>query len=160
VVMDFGVAKAVNAAADHQLTTGVALGTPAYMAPEQAMAEPGVDHRADLYALGIVGYEALAGRPPFSGPSAQEVLTAQVGLTPEAIESVRPDVPPELAGVVTRCLAKSPEDRWQSASEIVSRLDPLATPHGTTPASVTAVPGPRRWISWLAAALAIVGIGA
>jgi eukaryotic-like serine/threonine-protein kinase len=161
LVMDFGVAKAVNAAADPGLTTGMALGTPAYMAPEQAMAEPGIDHRADLYALGVVGYEALTGHPPFTGASPQDVLTAQVVLAPEPIESARPDVPADLGAVIMRALAKSPADRWQSAGEIVTRLDPLSTPSGgTPPPGLGAPPPPRRWISWLAAALALIGVAA
>ena len=84
LVMDFGVAKAVSAATGHNAltTVGVALGTPAYMAPEQASADPHLDHRVDIYALGVVGYELLAGRPPFTGASPQQVLAAHVTQAP------------------------------------------------------------------------------
>jgi eukaryotic-like serine/threonine-protein kinase len=87
LVMDFGVAKAVSEATGRQqlTTAGVALGTPAYMAPEQAAAEPHLDHRVDLYALGAMGYELVAGRPPFTGRSSQEVLAAHMTQRPEPL---------------------------------------------------------------------------
>ena len=95
LVTDFGVAKAVSESGNASGLTslGVALGTPAYMAPEQASADPHVDHRADLYALGAVAYEMLAGRPPFTGGTAQALLMAQVTQTPEPVSVHRPSVP-------------------------------------------------------------------
>src|SRR5690242_9849711 len=88
LVADFGVAKAVASSAGTATLTslGMALGTPAYMAPEQAAGDPNVDHRADLYAVGVLGYEMLAGRPPFSGLSPQGLLSAQVTTTPDPLE--------------------------------------------------------------------------
>ena len=135
LVTDFGVAKAVSEGSSSSMTSlGVALGTPAYMAPEQASADPHVDHRADLYALGAVAYEMLAGRPPFSGGSAQALLMAQVTQTPEPVSVHRPSVPPALAAVIMRCLEKRAADRWQSAAEIIPQLDAALTPgSGTQP---------------------------
>ncbi|MGH7702367.1 MAG: serine/threonine-protein kinase, partial [Gemmatimonadales bacterium] len=96
VVTDFGVAKAVSASSGKSSLTslGVALGTPAYMAPEQAAADPHVDHRADIYALGALAYEMLTGRPPFIGTSPQAVLAAQVTQAPEPLAQHRAAVPP------------------------------------------------------------------
>ncbi len=132
LVADFGVARAMSAAAPG-LTVGMALGTPSYMAPEQAMADPGLDHRVDLYALGVLAYELLAGRPPFIGDTPQEILTAHVVGTVEPIENLRTDTPPGLASLVGRCLAKDPADRWNGAGDVVVALDPLATPTGGVP---------------------------
>jgi serine/threonine-protein kinase len=135
LVTDFGVAKAVSEATGREkLTTlGVALGTPTYMAPEQASADPHVDHRADIYAVGVLAYELLAGRPPFSGPTPQEVLSAHVTQIPQAVTTHRPSVPPALAGLVMRCLEKKPADRWQSAEELLPQLEALMTPSGGDP---------------------------
>jgi serine/threonine-protein kinase len=133
LVTDFGVAKALAVAAegDQVDTAGLVLGTPAYMAPEQATADPGIDHRADIYAVGILAYEMLTGRTPFHGASPQAVLTAQVTQTPDHVLVHRPDVPPELADVVMKCLEKDPADRWQTAEEAVRELDRLVvTPSG------------------------------
>src|SRR5207248_3415220 len=135
LVTDFGVAKAVSMSSGSGTLTslGMALGTPAYMAPEQAAGDPTVDHRADLYAVGALGYELLAGRPPFSGLSPQNLLAAQVTVTPDPVTRHRASVPPPLAALIMRCLAKSPADRPQSAEELVSQLETLATPTGLPP---------------------------
>jgi len=143
VVTDFGVAKAVTASSDSPGHTGltslgVALGTPAYMAPEQATASPNTDHRADIYALGIVAYEMLTGSPPFMGRSAQQVLAAQVVEEPDPVERRRPAVPPMLANLVNDCLSKRPADRPQTAAAVMHALDAIATPSGGT-AATTAV---------------------
>jgi serine/threonine-protein kinase len=165
-VTDFGVAKALNAArtgdaggareSTATLTSfGVALGTPAYMAPEQAAADPNVDHRADLYSLGCVAYEMLAGTPPFAGKTPQQTLAAHVTMEPPAITATRPDLSPPLAELVMRCLAKQPGDRPQSAVEIVSALDALVTTSGGLPAARA----PRRLARGAMFAIVIVGIG-
>ncbi len=131
LVMDFGVAKAVSEAGRHQVTTaGVALGTPAYMAPEQATADPHTDHRADIYAVGVVAYELLTGSPPFTGPNPRAVLSAHVMDDPAPVTARRASVPAPLAALVMRCLAKKPADRWQSAEEMLPVLEGLATPSG------------------------------
>lgn len=134
VVTDFGIAKAVTSATGVQglTTAGVSLGTPSYMSPEQAAAEP-VDHRTDIYALGVMGYELLTGRPPFVGPSTQAVLIAQMTAEPEPVTDHRPDTPPALAQLIMQCLAKKPDHRWQTMDEVLQQLEAMATPGGGVP---------------------------
>jgi len=138
LVTDFGVAKAVSMSSgakggEGTLTSlGMALGTPAYMAPEQAAGDPTVDHRADLYAVGAMGYELLAGRTPFGGLSPQGMLAAQVTATPDPVTQHRDSVPPALATLIMRCLAKHPADRPQTADELLGQLEAMATPTGAT----------------------------
>jgi eukaryotic-like serine/threonine-protein kinase len=172
LVMDFGVAKALSEATGRQslTTVGVALGTPTYMAPEQAVADPHVDHRADIYAFGVVAYELLGGRPPFTGATAQQVLAAHVTAVPDPVTMYRP-VPPALAALVMRCLEKRPADRWQSAEELVPQLEALMTPSGgitptaTQPVAAAApaghAPGASRltWVVALGALLLVLGFG-
>jgi tetratricopeptide (TPR) repeat protein/tRNA A-37 threonylcarbamoyl transferase component Bud32 len=141
LVTDFGVAKAVTESTGGMTLTslGMALGTPAYMAPEQASGSPNVDHRADLYALGALAYEMLTGQPPFSGNNAQAVLAAHVTMTPATVTSHRPAVPPALEMLVMRCLEKHAADRFQRASELLPTLNSLLTPSGgTQPTSAVA----------------------
>src|SRR5205809_8137757 len=140
LVADFGVAKAVsNSSGAATLTSlGMALGTPAYMAPEQAAGDPNVDHRADLYAVGALGYELLTGRSPFGGLSPQGMLAAQVTAAPDPVIQHRASVPPALANLIMRCLAKHPADRPQSAEELVSQLESMATPTGGMTPELTA----------------------
>jgi len=106
VVTDFGVAKAVSASSGGSSLTslGVALGTPAYMAPEQAAADPHVDHRADIYAVGALAYEMLSGRTPFTATTPQAMLAAHITQPPEPVTQHRRSVPPVLNAVVMRCL--------------------------------------------------------
>ncbi len=167
LVTDFGVAKAVTEATGHQMltSTGVALGTPAYMAPEQATADKHQDHRVDIYALGVLGYELLTGRAPYSATTAQEMLAAHVTAAPEPLEKYRPSVPPALAAMVLKCLAKKPADRWQTAEELLQHLEPLATPSGeTTPTQTRPILGFRRlprwgkWAGGVAGAAALVAV--
>jgi serine/threonine-protein kinase len=136
MVADFGVAKALSASSngDHGGVTslGVALGTPAYMAPEQATADPTTDHRADVYAFGVLAYEMLTGQPPFTGRNPSQLLAAHVTEFAEPVSRRRPNLPPALAALVMRCLEKRPADRPQSASEIVHALDDITTPSGGT----------------------------
>src|ERR1043165_284366 len=98
------------------------------MSPEQARADPMIDHRADIYAFGALAYELLSGQPPFAGRPPQAMLAAHVTETPEPVGRRRPGPPPALANLVTRCLAKRPPDRPQSAGEIAQLLDSVATP--------------------------------
>jgi tetratricopeptide (TPR) repeat protein len=132
LVTDFGVAKAVSASTgEGSLTSvGVALGTPAYMAPEQATADPHVDGRADIYAVGVLAYEMLSGRPPFTGTSAQAVLSAHLTQPPEPVTTYRETVPASLNELILRCLAKKAADRWQRARDLMPQLDALLTPTG------------------------------
>ena len=162
LVTDFGVAKAVSEATGRQTltTAGVALGTPAYMAPEQASADPHLDHRVDIYAVGAVAYELLTGRPVFMGTTPQMVLSAHVTEAPQPITRHREAVPRALEALVMRCLAKQPADRWQSAEELLPQLEALATPSGgITPAETQPVPAaPHARSRWRRTA--VFGIGA
>jgi eukaryotic-like serine/threonine-protein kinase len=131
LVMDFGIAKAVSDAGRQTLTTvGVAIGTPVYMSPEQATGSDDVDARSDIYALGILAYEMLTGRPPFQGKNAQATLSAQILEKPKPVTEARPAVSPAVSEFVMRCLEKSPEDRWQTTEELVPMLESLGTPSG------------------------------
>ncbi len=146
LVLDFGVAKAVTEATGQQALTssGIALGTPAYMAPEQAMADPVQDQRVDIYALGVVAYEMLAGRAPFAATSLQEMLVAHVTADPEPLGRQRAAVPPGLAQVVMTCLAKQPGDRWQTADELLAQLELHSTPSGGSDAGLARAAMARR----------------
>ena len=169
LVTDFGVAKAVSEATGRQqlTTAGVALGTPTYMAPEQAAADPNIDHRADVYAMGVLAYELLAGRPPFAGPTAQAVLAAHITEAPEPITTHRSTVPAPFADLVMRSLEKKPADRWQSAEELLAQLEALATPSGgitptdTRPVKAPAAPGGKKGllIGGAAAAIVVAALG-
>ena len=137
LVVDFGVAKAMSAASksrtdgivtgDSLTQLGTSVGTPAYMAPEQAAGDPDVNYSADLYAAGVVAYEMLAGRPPFTGTQ-REVLAAHISRAPEAIGVVAPHTPPALGRLVMRLLEKDPARRPASADEALAELEALATP--------------------------------
>ncbi len=133
VVADFGVAKAVSQAkTEGGLTSvGVALGTPAYMAPEQAAGDPNIDHRADIYAFGAMAYEMLTGRSPFAGLAPHQMLAAHVTEPVVPVTDHRPAIPPALADLVMACLAKNPADRPQSADELLAALEAMATTSGS-----------------------------
>ncbi|MGQ0714474.1 MAG: serine/threonine-protein kinase [Gemmatimonadaceae bacterium] len=151
LVTDFGVAKALRESRpsgdrrrqERTPSMGFALGTPAYMAPEQAAADPTIDARADIYALGSVAYEMLTGKAPFSGRPAQKILAAQVAERPVPVSFVRSEVSPALEAIVMRSLEKNPDHRWQEADDLVDALDTLAAE--TTAAAITAAhPTVRR----------------
>jgi len=131
MVTDFGVAKALGAAlpftgvAGHT-TSGMAIGTPAYMAPEQLAADPSADHRVDIYAVGLLLYELLAGVSPFDAPSPTATMTAQLTRTPESLHRLRGEVPAALADLVARCLAKSPDDRPPDANAVLAELERIS----------------------------------
>jgi tetratricopeptide (TPR) repeat protein len=160
LVTDFGVATAVTVAAGRAelAATGLALGTPAYMAPEQAVAHEQIDHRADIYAVGALGYEILTGRPPFVGDSPQQVLAAQVRQQPEPVTSHRDSVPATLEQLIMRCLEKKPESRWQSAEEMLPQLEEFKTSPAAT--VLTGSRGRKSLIATLAAAFTLVAVAA
>ncbi len=174
VVTDLGVGKAVDLAATDPgghgrnagLTSiGVALGTPAYMSPEQAAADPNVDHRSDIYALGCIAYEMLTGATPFAARNVSQMLTAHMTEAPEPVDKRRESTPVALAHIVMRCLAKRPADRPQSANEIMTALEGI-TSSGTTAAAVPAAKLPAaaaqsgaplsRALTWFFAAAFVV----
>jgi serine/threonine-protein kinase len=135
MVTDFGVAKALSVSTGdgdpNALTSlGIALGTPSYIAPEQATADPTTDHRADLYSLGATVYEMLTGRTPFSARTPQAMLVAHISEPPVPAIDRNPEVIPSLNALVMQCLEKSPDRRPQTAEEIVRRLDAIVTPSG------------------------------
>ena len=161
MVTDFGVAKALSVATTDggaSLTaTGIALGTPAYMAPEQASGESDVDQRADIYAFGCLAYELLTGGAPFAGRTAQQLIAAHLTAAPDPVERRRPAVPPELASLVARCLEKNPADRPQDAARLIALLDQVAL----TPSSTASAPrAPRSRGPMLAIAALVVVSGA
>ncbi len=122
-VADFGLARAVFSASNRQLTaSGVAIGSPAYMSPEQIEEGEKVDARSDLYSLGCVLYEMLTGRPPFDGGSVQSVLSGHLMERPAPLRTLRPEVSPPVTGIVRRLLAKSPGERPQSAADVRDEL--------------------------------------
>ncbi len=128
MVTDFGVAKALGAAlpltgAAGHTTSGMAIGTPAYMAPEQLAADPAADHRVDIYAVGLLMYELLAGASPFDAPSPTATMTAQLTRTPPPLNTVRDDVPTGLADLVAECLQKDPDRRPADAAAVLARLE-------------------------------------
>jgi serine/threonine-protein kinase len=140
VVTDFGVAKALSAAnaayrdeAASGTGIGMAVGTPAYMAPEQAAGDPDTDHRADLYAWGLLAYELLAGEPPFGKRAAHEMLAAHIAETPPTLSARNGSVPDALSQLVMCCLEKRPSSRPQSAADVRRALESVATPGGDTP---------------------------
>jgi serine/threonine protein kinase len=124
MVTDFGIARAVTEGADSRLTaTGMAIGTPAYMSPEQSMGEREIDGRSDLYALGVVGYQMLSGELPFNASSTPALLVKQISERPTPVDVHRPDAPPDLARAVMMLLEKEPANRFPSADALVTALD-------------------------------------
>ncbi|MFI5311253.1 MAG: protein kinase [Gemmatimonadales bacterium] len=176
VVTDFGIAKALSASrtavASATLTQmGTSIGTPAYMAPEQAAGDPNVDHRADIYSLGCLAYELLAGQPPFANRTPQRVLAAHMGEAPKNITEFRGDLPATLAELVMACLAKDAKDRPQHAGDIARVLETITSGSGMQAMPPVLLGGPgmfRKALAIYAAAFvavailakaAIVGIG-
>ncbi|MDQ2767739.1 MAG: protein kinase [Gemmatimonadota bacterium] len=164
VVTDFGIAKAIAAASDTSsgatLTQlGTAVGTPAYMAPEQAAGDPATDHRADIYAFGCVAYELLAGRPPFAGLPPHKLLVAHMSEMPAAVNTLRPDCPLELSALVMQCLAKDPAARPENATELLRRLEVVASPSAPQAAMPAILIGGRSMLQRALALYAAAFIG-
>ena len=146
LLADFGIAKAVADAGSRLTATGLSLGTPAYMSPEQATADPRVDARTDIYSLGCVLHEMLAGEPPFTGPSAQVIIAKRFASAPIPLRTVRPQLPESLEEAVGKALALSPADRFATAAEFAAALAPerKAPPRAS-----------RRWPAVMAGALVV-----
>ena len=171
-VTDFGVAKAISASREGMrpqaqtrtgtiTLVGTSIGTPAYMAPEQAAGDPNTDHRADLYALGIVGYEMLVGTPPFHGRAPQQLLAAQLTEPPPPIGTRRYDVPEALASLMMRLLEKDPAKRPRTAAEVARALEDPAVVSGTfLSAAAPKKSQPKRVIWALAGAGILASVAA
>jgi tetratricopeptide (TPR) repeat protein len=166
-VTDFGIAKAISAArtggGGETLTmAGTSIGTPAYMAPEQAAGDPNIDHRSDIYAFGCMAYEVLTGRPPFTGQSPAKLLGAHLGERPRDVRELRADTPEPLAALVMQCLEKDPGGRPQQANDLVRVLDTV-TSSGTATAAPSILAGRinvGKALALWAAGAALVGLTA
>jgi Tol biopolymer transport system component/tRNA A-37 threonylcarbamoyl transferase component Bud32 len=144
LVADFGIALAVQQAGGHRMTqTGLSLGTPSYMSPEQAMGEREVTPRADVYALGAMTYEMLAGEPPFTGSSAQAIVARVLTEAPRSISAQRKSVPPHVEATIMRALEKLPADRWTGTKEFADALADAGRFPGAHSATI-ALPATRR----------------
>jgi serine/threonine-protein kinase len=166
LVADFGVAKALSAAMPLSGVTsaGIAIGTPAYMAPEQLAGDTTADHRMDIYAVGLLAYELVTGVSPFTGPSPRETLAAQLTRDPTPLHEISAEVPRSLSALIMRCLAKDPAQRPQTADEILHELDSMTMPLGVTPTNgeTRTVRARRPWMGAAAVAilaLVIAGVG-
>ena len=136
MVTDFGIARAVSDGGDSRLTaTGMAIGTPAYMSPEQAAGERDIDGRSDLYSLGILGYQMLVGEPPFTASSTPAILVKHISERPVPVEQRRADVTPDLARAIMMMLEKDPANRFPSAASVVVALDSGSVPMGRSSGS-------------------------
>jgi serine/threonine protein kinase/Tol biopolymer transport system component len=168
LVADFGIALAVSAAGGARMTqTGLSLGTPQYMAPEQAMGERVIDGRADIYALGAVTYEMLVGEAPFTGPTVQAIVARVMTESPRPVTGQRKSVPQNVNAAVLKALEKLPADRFSSAAEFSRAL--VTSDYGTSSAIAPANAQPKaiqsqamKWAPWIiaaVAAIAAVGLG-
>jgi serine/threonine-protein kinase len=151
MLADFGVAQALAAGGEERITgPGVVVGSPQYMSPEQAAGDRELDGRSDIYALGLVGYEMLAGEPAFSGPSVISVLTQQLTEPPPPLAPRAPGASPAVVDAITRALAKDPDDRWQDAADMARAVagNPTAAPAGVSvpeaPVAAAAAAAPSR----------------
>jgi eukaryotic-like serine/threonine-protein kinase len=161
VVADFGIARALDAAGAASLTeTGLAIGTPRYMSPEQAAGEKGLDGRSDLYSLACVVYEMLGGQPPFTGPTVESVVHQHLAVEAAPVTNLRPAVPATVAAALQRALAKQPADRFNPVAQFADVL--TARDHPTPPPRAAVAPGAagrRRW-GWIAASAALAVLAA
>jgi eukaryotic-like serine/threonine-protein kinase len=153
VVADLGIARAINAVGQDRLTeTGFSLGTPAYMSPEQACAEPNINRRTDIYSLGCVLYEMLAGEPPYTGPTPQAIVARRLTEPPPRLRTIR-DVSESLEQAIHRSLARSPADRFATAGDFARAISETVTAGAVTAASPTTRRAPVRRPRTAAAAL-------
>ncbi len=122
LLMDFGLAKALTAQVDDS-SGGQVVGTPEYMSPEQARGLSEIDHRSDIYSLGVLGYRMLMGRPPFKGPNAADILAKHINEAPVPMRNINPTIPKDLADAIMRCLQKDPGDRFATATDLRGALE-------------------------------------
>ncbi|MEE8116673.1 MAG: serine/threonine-protein kinase, partial [Gemmatimonadales bacterium] len=149
VVADFGIARAITAAGEDTLTeTGIAVGTPAYMSPEQAGGSRDLDGRSDIYSLGCVLYEMLAGQPPFTGPSVSSIVQQHLTVVAPPVTNIRPGIPQDVTLALSQALAKTPADRFSTAAQFIAAIAPPRISRDSL-----AAPAPRFRRRWIAAAL-------
>src|ERR1041385_8663184 len=141
LVADFGIARARAVSEDHLTETGMSLGTPAYMSPEQASGDKTVDARTDVYSLGCVLYELLAGEPPYTGPTAQVVIMKRFTQPVPSVRKARPSVPEAVDLVIQRALAPVPADRFATSGEFARALQVQVSGLTAAAAGPTTVPG-------------------
>ena len=160
LVTDFGVAKALSVASPLMggTTTGMAIGTPAYMAPEQLAADPAADHRVDIYAVGLLAYELLTGKSPFSGQSPQQTLAAQLTQTPDAPHQALSDIPVALSAIIMHCLEKDASKRPATARALLAELDALPPMSSGTSASAGSPSRAARWTMLAVAAVIVLAV--
>jgi serine/threonine-protein kinase len=145
MVTDFGIARALTDSGDSRLTaTGMAIGTPAYMSPEQSAGDRAIDGRSDLYSLGVVGYQMLCGQPPFVASNTPSMLVKHLSERPVPVDERWPDLPQDLARAVMICLEKDPNDRFPSAAAFSAALDGGSMPTLATRAAPAAAPPQTR----------------
>ncbi len=157
-VLDFGIARAIVASAESSLTsTGVAVGTPAYMSPEQALADHNIDSRSDIYSLACVTYEMIAGQPPFVGPTAQAVMARRFVAPPPPLRETRESVPESVESAIARAMCKAPADRWQTVEEFGRAL--VAQPQSPSASALHPVTETsKRRSAYVVAGVAVVSL--
>jgi TolB-like protein len=159
VVADFGIARAMSSAGADKLTeTGLSVGTPLYMSPEQAAGESNLDGRSDLYSLGCVLYEMLGGQAPFTGPTAESITRQHIVTDAPPITNLRPTVPPEVAGALARSLAKNPADRFNPVAQFADALRPGNPAQTVLPPSATVRASAASRMAWILVGLGIVAL--
>jgi tRNA A-37 threonylcarbamoyl transferase component Bud32 len=164
LLMDFGIARAVGSDEGRLTGTGLVIGTPNYMSPEQASAERQIDHRSDIYSLGVVAWQMIAGRPLFDTRLARELVIHHITTPPEDLRKARPEAPDDLADAVMRCLRKDPADRWASAGDLASAVRPVSQTTAAAPSRFRRLRpllrGRRRTLWYVAALLLTIGFAA
>jgi serine/threonine-protein kinase len=160
MLADFGLARALSEGQRTITVAGVSLGTPAYMSPEQAQGLEGIDHRSDIYALGCVVFETVAGQPPFTGPGMGRIIQQHVQTPPPPVQQFRPDAPASLAAVLQKALAKDPAARFQSADDLLAAMRRVGGGDPSDTASSTAVsrPGSDRRLVYVMGGIAVLAI--